>query len=734
MKEGNSQDALKALEMLEKSKQLSEEDYLACKYLKSSVFLGMEEFSRGLSATEELLEESRKAKSKLRELDALLNKIILYMDAGKISDSSELLEATEVRFEQNEFHAERPEEIRKREAKLLIIKGHLYAVKANFDQALIFSQQGLSRAEEIGNKSLIADALHIMGGIYQQKGELGQAIEWYHQSLTINEKNNDHRSIAATSANLALAYHHTGELNKALTYYQQSLSIVEKMENEQALATLFLNIGGVYSDKGDLNEANKYYNRCLAIATKIGNQRILAYVLLRLSDLLVKKNEASAARSSIEETLKITQDMEDSRLRAYALYYYVRLVALFSLAVNTDAYIAELQTISEGSESRLISQYYRLAKAMVLKTSIKPEDIATAQLLLRQIADEEIVHQRLTVEAMISLANLLFSEVRSVKDQNLINELAGLSENLQAFADAIGSTSASAESYFLRAKLATHDLDLDKARELLTQAHDLAMEKGLNGLTRQISSEHLNLLSKGATPLRILIMLLSKGELSLRELSETLNLTKAGVARHLKLLIQFELVEESREEQVRGPIKAKYYQLGPKGSDIFQPVYINLLESYIPTDSDVLLLENAVNSYRMNLLIWQNFNNLITTYMDFLEKQAIPAAQGRKCDELLSKEDAFVFQKMLKEENEIEIEQYFLTDDQYKIYRRLWQGFSKKVQKEVFEQESEDSAISEKTKYVLTTMLPLKELLELERMKEKNEKAQRKKKRENKAS
>ncbi|MFW9917052.1 MAG: tetratricopeptide repeat protein [Candidatus Thorarchaeota archaeon] len=734
MKEGKSRDALKALDMLEKSKQLSEEDYLASKYLKSSIFLGMEEFSRGLSATEELLEESRKAENKLRELDALLNKIILYMDVGKISDSSKLLETTEARFEQNEFHAERPEEIKKREARLLVIKGHLYGAKSRFNQALEFCQQGLSRAKEVGDDSLIADALHVIGGTYQEKGELEQAIEWYHQSLVINEKNNDHRSIAATSVNLALAYHHTGELTKALAYYQRSLPIVEKMDNQQGLAILFLNIGGVYSDKGDLNEANNYYNRCLTIATKIGNQRILAYVLLRLSDLLVKKNDASAAKISIEETLKITQDMEDPRLRAYALYYYVRLLAQFSLAINTDPYIAELQTISEGSKSRLISQYYRLAKAMVLKTSTKPEDKATAQLLLRQIADEEIVHQRLTVEAMISLADLLLSEVRSVKDQNLINELAALSENLQAFADAIGSTSASAESYFLQAKLATHDLDFDKARELLIQAHDLAMEKGLNGLTRQITSEHLNLLSKGATPLRILIMLLSKGELSLRELSEALNLTKAGVARHLKLLTQFELVEESREEQVRGPIKAKYYQLGPKGADIFQPVYINLLESYIPTDSDVLLLEYTVNSYRMNLLIWQNFNNLITTYMDFLEKQAIPTAQGRKSDELISKEDAVVFQEMLKEENEIEIQQYFLTDDQYKIYQRLWQEFSKKVQKEVLEQESEDSTISEKTKHVLTTMLPLKELLELERMKEKNEKAQRKKKREIKAS
>jgi len=60
---------------------------------------------------------------------------------------------------------------------------------------------------------------------------------------------------------------------------------------------------------------------------------------------------------------------------------------------------------------------------------------------------------------------------------------------------------------------------------------------------------------------KILMLLQMYGDLSLSELTEKIGKSKSTLHRHLQKLLEMDLVEESKEIQVRGNIPAKYYKI-----------------------------------------------------------------------------------------------------------------------------------------------------------------------------
>ena len=68
---------------------------------------------------------------------------------------------------------------------------------------------------------------------------------------------------------------------------------------------------------------------------------------------------------------------------------------------------------------------------------------------------------------------------------------------------------------------------------------------------------------KSKVRLEIFFLLSIYGELNLTDLSKLLDKSKPALHRHIQNLLKVGLICESKEEKVRGSIKAKFYQLFP---------------------------------------------------------------------------------------------------------------------------------------------------------------------------
>jgi len=167
-----------------------------------------------------------------------------------------------------------------------------------------------------------------------------------------------------------------------------------------------------------------------------------------------------------------------------------------NLLDRAQQYLQRLKLINEQEDNKVIRQQYRVAEALVLKTSPRARYRGKAEELLEQVVEEEVVEHRVTVMALLNLCDLLITELHMSGEQEMLGEVHALVTRLREIATQQHSHWVLAETYVLQAKLALVELDLPKARQLLEQAQQLAEERGLRRLAIQISSEHDALLEQ----------------------------------------------------------------------------------------------------------------------------------------------------------------------------------------------------------------------------------------------
>lgn len=156
-------------------------------------------------------------------------------------------------------------------------------------------------------------------------------------------------------------------------------------------------------------------------------------------------------------------------------------------------YLDELQEISERHSKitiPIISQKYRLAKGLFLKTHGRLEDRVVAHKLFQEVADERMIWPELTTEAIINLCELLVAELEFTGKNAVQHELQQVADRLLSLAKSQNSFSLLVEAYLIQSKLQLLNLNLREAQGLLTQAFLITQEKSLGRLEQIVEVEH----------------------------------------------------------------------------------------------------------------------------------------------------------------------------------------------------------------------------------------------------
>ncbi|MFX0209660.1 MAG: hypothetical protein ACFFDT_27010, partial [Candidatus Hodarchaeota archaeon] len=196
----------------------------------------------------------------------------------------------------------------------------------------------------------------------------------------------------------------------------------------------------------------------------------------------------------LRKSLKLRTELKNNTEMSDTLFYLIIVSLDMENLDQAQMYLEQLKSCDTREKNKLINQRYRLANALVLKTSKRAKNIGKAQELLEQIANEEIVQHRLTVIALLNLFELLLQELQSSGEEEILEETKTIAKKLLVIAKEQHSFSLLAETYWLQAQLALVELDLKKARSLLNEAQLLADENGLDRLAQKISSEYDTLL------------------------------------------------------------------------------------------------------------------------------------------------------------------------------------------------------------------------------------------------
>jgi tetratricopeptide (TPR) repeat protein/predicted amidohydrolase len=374
--------------------------------------------------------------------------------------------------------------------------GLVYWTKGDLEQAIECYQQSLAIHEEMGNKRNIAMVLNNLGNAYIVKGELDQALEVHQRSLAIRTELDLKQDTSSSLINVGSIYHLKGELDSASDYYQRSLVISEELGDKPNIALAINNLGSVYTLKGELGQALEHLQRSLEIYKELGFKPKVALLLLNTGDVYRKMGNIEQALDYYQQSLALYEELENAHYVAVVLFGLLWVALEKEDSSSAQNYLGKLQQINERTENRIIDQRYRVAKALSLKSSVRARHKLEAVRILEEVVEERIGNHSLAVTAMIHLCDSLLSELKITGEEELFGEIKELTGRLLEIAERQSSPALLAETYLLQSKLALVELDMGQAKRLLTQAHSIAEEKGLNLLSRVVAKERDSLQSQ----------------------------------------------------------------------------------------------------------------------------------------------------------------------------------------------------------------------------------------------
>ena len=489
---GDFKEAQNLLTKLEKSKGISKEDKLTCWVLQAEIFNHIGDHQKALDQIKLILKEANEQEFPLIYLDAFLQQSKVFSRIGNFDECIVLNEKCEqllpsfrqlpakvfakrkalhllnmstipyIRGEYDEaMEYFQQAHLFAQESKnnqllcyVLIFIGIIYQFTNNFEEAEEYYNQGLTLAEEIGNKQEIARVYHFLGTLYMDKYDYTQSLEFFEKSILFAEDSGSKRDLKWIYGDFGIFYQNIFELDKALELFLKA----QNLRKEDAYSQVDLNsIGYTYHLKNDFNQAIKYYKKSLKICEEIGDKRrLLPYLLFNLINALIDNNELQQAQKYLDYFHKIFIEVNEKH----------------------------------------VTNFYKLASALMLKTDTRIRKWIEAEQLLEQILEEEELAPLLRLIALLNLAELLLRELQHSGNKEILQEIEKTFTKLYAIAEKEHFYNLLINTLRLQSQLALVELSPQKALQFLSQALIISKDKKLEKLTEEITSEQQKLIEQ----------------------------------------------------------------------------------------------------------------------------------------------------------------------------------------------------------------------------------------------
>ncbi len=190
---------------------------------------------------------------------------------------------------------------------------------SEYDRALAAYEQGLSVAERIGLDETVSGLLNNIGIIHYIRGDYERALEYYSRALEIRRELGDREGLAKGYNNLGNVYYSAGRYEESLEYYANSIAIYEELGNQDLVASSLNNIALVYHALGRYDEALAKLERALEIAERVDHRPTIAMTLNSLGNVAAAQDRPDEALGFHRRALEVRRELGDRRGEADAL-------------------------------------------------------------------------------------------------------------------------------------------------------------------------------------------------------------------------------------------------------------------------------------------------------------------------------------------------------------------------------------------------------------------------------
>ncbi|MCK4380833.1 MAG: tetratricopeptide repeat protein, partial [Candidatus Lokiarchaeota archaeon] len=494
MYQARFEDALKILINLEKKETSITKEQLSILILKGKICCYKEQYKIAVEVGEKAYQLSQKLGIISKIIDSLLLKAHMVF-LGMLEKALEHISEAEGLL--NSMSDKLSSEFLKLKADFLLIKSIACHYTTDHNKALELAQEWLALREKLSEKLDIALIYSQIADIYIFKSDPTTALDYAMKSFAIQEELQNQIGIATSLYLIGLSYYSKGDFDQALKFVKQSLTIRE-ISTSTKLQSIHL-LGAIYKEKGELDRTLKYYIRAARLAEQEGYVEDFLENTMGIGATYRMKGNLEKATEYLQNSMELSEK--------YKIPYGIRTSLFYLILTNLDKnslnqaqlYLKQLEEFAHQNESRIFNQVHIISKALVLKKSGRIRNHTEAELLLKQITEDEISSPQLYLLALVNLCELFLEELDMTNNSEVLDELNPLIAQLSNIAKDQNAYLWLAEIKLLQAKLALIQMKIKEAEQLITQSQQIAELHGLNLLAIRISIEHDTLLEQLST-------------------------------------------------------------------------------------------------------------------------------------------------------------------------------------------------------------------------------------------
>ncbi len=538
---GKYLEALEKLKLIEKKRTLTSDEYLLKIYVNIFILLDNGEFHRGKELADKMIKESRKQCNILMEIDALIGKIEHNYSLSIYNESFELVEQGENLLKK--INDKEINQIKKRQAYLLFLKGKLYRDSHNIKKALELFKQSYELRKEINDRFGMIWSLSELGISSTTIGDFKIAKKYLKEGITLTKELDARIGLIWCLVHIGWVSYHLRDLNSATSYAKECLSICHYKKNSIAISLCYDLLGHCSLVKGDLKNALLLFKDGLNIRKENKFNNLIPYSYCLIGEVYCQKGEFKKSIEYFDKIIEIKdyylgdmfkpmylnalgkiygelgeykiakkyllEALDFLKKKKIYLFQFINfnistikiLHNLIVLSINNkdfekvNNYLDDLYQIKlKHSELKQVDQIYRLDKGIILKSGNRLMNKIKAEKIFNEIIEEERIDNEITIEVMKNQCEIYLYELEISGEKYILQEMEMLSDKLFMIAESEELFDTLAEAYFLKAKIALLNLDINNARLLLTKAQNIANEYELTRLASKISNQHDSLL------------------------------------------------------------------------------------------------------------------------------------------------------------------------------------------------------------------------------------------------
>ena len=309
------------------------------------------------------------------------------------------------------------------QAEVVLQKGLSKYCMGDYEETLLLYQDAIDLFDSAGRNDKVVLTLNLIGTLHKKQGNFNKAMEYFQQGLSRAKNTNDLVGIGNSLNNMGLVHFQQDNIPKAKSFFLESTEYKQLAKDTLGLSYNYDNLGQVYGQLKMLDSAIYYFELAADYKNRIGERIGGAIVQNNIGETLLINGMAARAEPYFQMALDVAQKTQFADFEKHVL---LQLSKVYEQSGNvTKAFELYKQHVALSDSLFNIAKTKAVAELETKYETAKKEQ--QIQLQAAEIAEQEAQNQRNTVLILglivaLSLLTALFllNRNRLMKKQALL--------------------------------------------------------------------------------------------------------------------------------------------------------------------------------------------------------------------------------------------------------------------------------------------------------------------------